>query len=257
LESYLRAFIAAFALMIAVLASLTQVRAADGGTIDGWKLQQWKREDGIIDVYLCKTAVRIVIPKNGLNVQASAPWKEACLYCTKTNNIFKTPLAKFRNPYLSTMAIFDGGSITDIPLALKGPTKHLGIPCVSYVDVPGFSQRQMAKKKNGSITDRAPLTFNYVVSDNFKVDPEIGHLMSAFYAMPRTTSVPLQFTLTNVILEPGAELKTSSCKKLKLKASDFKLPPGLKEVKESMAVLVPDNSDGSLDLLMMGRSKVK
>jgi hypothetical protein len=252
--SYLRAFL--LATVIAVLASVAPSQAADGD-LDGWKLSQWVREDGFIDVSICKSAVRIFIPKNGLVVLAAAPWKEANLYCTKTGNIFKTTPAKFHNPYLSAMAMFDGGSIADIDAVLKGPTKSLDIPCRSYIAPPAFSQRQMAKFKNGTIAGRAPLKIEYVVTDHFKTDPHVGQIISRFYALPQTDSVPLQLNYTTVTLDPLKQLNTSSCKKVKIKASDFKLPPGLKAVGDGRSVLVPDNSDGALDLMMMGQSKVK
>lgn len=45
--------------------------------------------------------------------------------------------------------------------------------------------------------------------------------------------------------------------KVKIKPSDFKVPPGLKTVSDGQLVLVPDSEDSGLELMMMGRSKVK
>jgi hypothetical protein len=252
--SYLRSFLVAS--LLTALALFAPARAADGG-LDGWKLAQWSREAGNFEVYICQSGVRMIIPKNGLIVVACAPWQEVSLYCSKTGNIYKTTLPKFRNPYLSTMSIFEGGLLADIGVGLKGPIKIVDIPSKCYVERPGFTQSQLAKFRNGTIASRAPLSVEYIVSDYFKTDPDVGHIMSRFYALPQTGSVPLQFTYKDMAANPGKQLITTSIKSVKLKASDFKAPVGLKVVKEAMAVLVPNSSDGALDLMMMGQSKVK
>ncbi len=220
-------------------------------------LQQWQREDGIVEVFMCKTAVRIFIPKNGLCVVASAPWKETSLYCTKTHNVYKSPTSNFHNPYLSAMAMFDGGSFADVHVVLKGSTKILDIPAKTYIEPPGFSQRQVAKHRGGIVADRAPLKLEFVATDYFKTDPHIDQIISQFYALPHCQGVPLNLSYTTVEAVALKQLTTSKCKKVKIKASDFALPPGLKAVNDGRSVLVPDSQDGGLDLMMMGGSKVK
>jgi hypothetical protein len=250
----LRAFLAAA--VVTALASFAPAQAADG-QLDGWKLAQWSREEGNLDVCICKSAVRIFIAKSGLVVLACAPWKEVDFYCTKTGKVFKTPMAKFHNPWSGTMALWDGGGLSSIDLVLKGPIKIKDIPCQMYVQTPGFSRRQMARYTSASTADRSPMTVEYAVSDDFKTAPQVGQIVSRFYALPSTSSLPIQFTYTSVVYRLHKQLTMSACKKAKFKASDFKLPPGLKIVNDGMAVIVPDNSDGGLDLMMMGRSKVK
>jgi hypothetical protein len=60
------------AVVIALL-SIAPVQAADT-MLDGWKLSQWCRGDCNLDVYVTKSAVRMVIPKNGLVVLSFAPY---------------------------------------------------------------------------------------------------------------------------------------------------------------------------------------
>lgn len=246
-------------LIAALLYSLTQVApvAANDGEVDGWILSQTVRETGNLQVYVCKSALRIYMPKNGLVVLASAPWKEAALYCTKTGNIYRTKLSDFHNPYIKTMTMFDGEALCDVEVALKGTTESVGLPCKYYIEKPGFKQKQLAKKRNGTVTGRAPLELKYIVTDELKLDPHIGQTISKFYSLPSTDSVPLQFIYINVVHERDTQLTTLSCKRAKLRTAQFRVPPGLKAVNEGMSVLVPDRSDGALDLMMMGQSKVK
>jgi len=223
---------------------------------DGWKLEQWSRETGRLDVYVEKSAVRIFVPKSGMTVIASEPWQEAYIYCGKTGKIFKSPVAKFRNPYIGALALFDGGILADIKTVAKGPAKVKDISCQAYVETAGFSKRQLDKYKAGQVAARAPMHLEYMITNQLKVDPHVGQIMSKFYAVPTTSSVPLQFKFTSVKLENNEQLLTYSCKKIKIKASEFRLPPGLKAVNDGMKILTPDNSADGLDLMMMG-TKVK
>jgi hypothetical protein len=250
----LRAFV--LSLVLAAYTSIAPTLAADS-EVDGWKLTQWEREIGILDVYFTKSSVRLFCAKNGLTIVASAPWKDVSMYCSKTGNVFSSPMDKFRNPYLNTISMFDGGNFTDIKVVLKGQSKQLDLACQTFIEPPNFSQRQLAKYKNGMIIGRAPFSLEFVTTNQFNLDPQVGRIISRFYALPQTDSVPIRLTYTSVSREAEKQLTTSACKKIKMKASDFKVPPGLKQVKDGQLVIVPDNEDGALDLMMMGRSKVK
>jgi len=225
--------------------------------VDGWFLGQNARETGRTDVFVSKRALRIYVPKSGLTVVATYPWRQVAMYCTKTGNLCKTNLKDFRNPYLRSMALFDGSSLSDFEATEKGDIQKLGLQCKELVEPRGFAKHQIAKYKQGQTGARTPSTFQYIVTRSLPADPQIGLILSRFFALPLTNAVPLQFIYTNVKGEPEKNLQISIVKETKYKSSDFKIPTGLKEVKEEITVLVPDTSDGALDLMMMGRSKVK
>jgi hypothetical protein len=254
--SHLRAVSLAIVCAFAFLAFFVPVQAAES-ELECWKLSQWTREDGNLDLYVSKSAVRIFCPKNGLCVVAAAPWKEVSLFCTKTGNAFKTTPEKFHNPYLTAMGLFQGGSFAEIIVALRGPVKHLDLPCRMMIEQPGFSQRQISRHKSAIIGNRSPLKLEYIVTNYFKADPHVGQVISKFYTTPVTNSVPLELTYTTMVSTQEKQLTTSSCKRIKVNASEFTVPAGMKAVNDSKKVLVPDQSDGSLDLMMMGRSKFK
>jgi len=230
---------------------------ASSGVIDGWLLSQRAREEGAIEVKLCKTGVKLTVSKSGLVVLAAAPWRDAYMYCLKTNNIFKMPVDKFTNPYLRTMVMFDGGALAEIETVEKGKIKSVDIECNLLTEKPGFAEHQLAKRRQGQIAARAPMNILYVVTDHFKVDRRISHILAKMYAVPVTDRIPLQFNYTNVSHEKDKQLTTTQVKAAKLKASDFLPPSGLKSVKDGMSVLVPEDSDPGLDLMMMGRTKIK
>ncbi|MBS1990902.1 MAG: hypothetical protein JSS83_10320 [Cyanobacteria bacterium SZAS LIN-3] len=225
--------------------------------IDGWRLSQHNREVGNVQTEVCKHGVRITVAKSSLVVIATAPWKEAYLFCTKTGNIYKTPVEKFANPYLRSMALFDGGSLTDCQTIPKGPIESVGVDCQLRTEKPGFAEKQLAKRKQGLIAARSAMNIKHIVTDKFKADPRIAHIMAKMFAIPVCDSVPLQFTFTSVSYELQNQLNTTKVTPIKIKLSDFHPPAGLKEVKEGIAVLVPEESDGALDLMMMGRTKTK
>gem|GEM_PF-2465109 len=231
--------------------------ASTGANVNGWFLSQRAREEGNIDVELCKTGVRMTVSKSGLVILAAAPWRDAYMYCLKTHNIFKMPLEKYANPYMRTMVMFDGGALAETETVERGKETSVGIECKLLTEKPGFAKRQLEKRRQGQIAPRSPMTIQYLVTDHFKVDPRISHIMAKVYAVPVTDSVPLQFNYTNVSREKDKQLSTTAVKPAKFKASDFQPPAGLKTVKDGMAVLVPEDSDPGLDLMMMGRTKLK
>jgi hypothetical protein len=251
-------------ILTAILLSLSlgcaQAAEPDHGQqtqIDGWLLHQRNRTDGGLDVAVSKNNLRIIIPKNGLTMLACAPWKEVAIYCTKTKNIYRTSASEFRNPYLRAMSLFDGHTKTDVPIVLKGPCEDLAMPCNTYVARPGFEREQRLRRKNQLVNAGAPVEITYINTGALHCDPHIGKLMSRFYALPEMEDIPLQFRYVDTSQEKSVELSTTSCKKTRFKACDFKVPAGLTPVKDAMTVLVPDNKNGELDLMMMGQTKVK
>ncbi|MBP9090787.1 hypothetical protein KBI23_07125 [bacterium] len=224
--------------------------------LDGWELAQRVRLTGSTNVSFCKTAVRIVVPKSGLVVTAAAPWKVAYFFCKETNKIYKVPFERITNPYNKLMSFSSANELAAIKVVLKGPARFLGRPCLSYVEPPGLGQKLAALHKKGEVDSRVPLKLEYIVSDDFKVDPHIGWFVARFCALPQTNSVPLQLKYTTVNNQKAVEIETYQCKKVKLNPSDFEPPHGLKAVSDSCNVLVPDSSDGALEM-MMGHSKLK
>jgi hypothetical protein len=211
---------------------------------------------GSVNVAFCKTAVRIVVPKSGLVVVTTAPWKVAYYYCKKTGNICKIQYEKIANPYNKLMSLSAANELSAIKVVPKGPATYLGRPCLSYIEPPGLGQTLTDLHKKGEVDGRAPLKLEYIVSDDYKIDPHVGWFVSRFFALPQTNSVPLQLKYTTVINRQAVEIETYQCKRIRLKATDFQPPSGLKAVSDSCKVVVTENSDGALEM-MMGRSQVK
>ncbi|MBU6453692.1 MAG: hypothetical protein KGS72_18070 [Cyanobacteria bacterium REEB67] len=235
---------------------LSTVPAQSANTdVEGWELTQRVRLTGNIDVSICKTGVRLFVPENGLVIIAAAPWKEAYFYCKKTGNIYKTPFARVTNPYLKAMALWTGSEFSAVKVVLKGPVKSLGRPCLRYVEAPGSEQQLASQYKKGEIDGRAPKRLEYIVTNYFDTDPHVGWFIARFCTLPSTDRVPLQFKYTSVDEHSATELATYSCKRVKLKSTDFEPPHGLNLVNDSCQVLVPDNSEGSIDM-MMGQTKI-
>ncbi|MBU6452228.1 MAG: hypothetical protein KGS72_10645 [Cyanobacteria bacterium REEB67] len=230
---------------------------AQQSQIEGWLLHQQNRTDGGLDVSVSKNNLRIFIPKNGLTLLAGAPWKEVAIYCTKTKNIYRTSASEFRNPYLRAMSLFDGHTKTEVPIVFKENCEDLAMPCKTYTARPGFDREQMLRRKNQLVNAGAPVEITYITTGSLHCDPHVGRLMSRFYAIPEMDDVPLQFRYVDTSQKKSVELSTATCKKSKFKSSEFDIPSGLKPVKDAMAVLVPDNRNGELDLMMMGQTRVK
>lgn len=240
-----------------LLALSSAVRAGAVETeIEGWKLTQRGRLTGNIDVFFCRSAVKIVIPKNGLTVVCSAPWKEASYFCKGTGAVFSTPFDKVSNPYVKAMALCGGGELSEIKVVASGPAKSIGLTCREYAEDPQLIKGIRAACKAGEISGRAPTKIAYLLASDLPVDPHIGRLMARFFALPQAEGIPLQFNYDSMTDHKCIELASYACKQAKLKPSDFTVPKGLKTVSDACKVLVPDNSDEALDM-MMGQSKLK
>jgi hypothetical protein len=222
--------------------------------IDGWQLQQKSRLGGKIDLFVCKSAVRIVFPKNGMVFLAAAPWKQTYLYCTRTGHVFKSSFSHVSSPYTRAMAFFDGTELSQIKVQFKGPEDLLGFPSRLFVETPEQEKRLREMYKNKEVTGRTPGKLKYVVTDYFKTEPQVGLAISRFFAFPETRSVPLQFTFTTLSNEPFEELVTLSCKPIKMSSGGFVLPSGLKTVIDGRMVLVPEHAeeDSGFNLLLGG-----
>ena len=227
--------------------------------IDGWLLHQRLRIGGSVDLFLSKSALRLVLTKSGLVFVASAPWQEAYIYCKATGRIYRTSFSKLSSPYVGSMALFDGNILSQLKVVSRGKGETAGITCKLFSELPGEDKRLIALYKRGEITGRTPAKLKYLVTDQLKLAPQIATAISRFYALPDTGYVPLEFSFLNVADEKGEELSTSSCKAVKLNPADFTPPPGLKAVTDSRLVLVPDQSDeeNGIDLMMMGRTHTK
>jgi len=245
------------AIATSIMAAPLPVQAA--GAIDGWKLQQWLRIGGDVELCISKSAMRMTISKSKLVLLASAPWKDAYIYCKNTGRIYKTPFSKIASPYLGAMALWDGGVTTQVKVIPAKQEEMVGIKCQVLSEPPGQQKRLTELFRKGDLTGRAPGKLKYRVTDQLKTPPQIGAALARFYALPETQSVPLEFNCTTVSGDKNEELKTYACKPTKFSEADFALPKGLKEVNDARLVLVPDSSEegNGIDLMMMSRSGVK
>jgi hypothetical protein len=229
------------------------------GDLDGWELEQKLRIVGKIDLFVCRSAVRIDFPKSGMVFVATSPWKEAYFYCRRTGHMFKTSFRQVSSPYAGTMDLADGCKLSQLKAVFRCAQVAAGIPGKLFVEPPGQEERLKALYKSGELTARMPAKLKYIVSDYFKTPPEIGAVISRIYILPETESVPLQFSFTNLVHEPGVELTTYSCKPARLSRNVIAPPRGLKAVKDARLVIVPENAqdDSAMNLMLMERKPLR
>jgi hypothetical protein len=223
-----------------------------GPKVHGYMLRQRSRAEGALEVYVSKSSVRLEIIKNGFILISAAPWREVTMYCTRTHNFYKCPFQQIRNPYLKLRNMYDGGAMTDLPLVPNGEGSICNLKTKVFVQKPGFEMTQMSRRSNNMIASRAPRRVTYQTTTALKCDPQVGFLLSRFYALPETNEVPLELTYVAVEDKNKIELETSTCKKTEIAIADFTLPTGYKQVKDALQVIVPDNKDGELDMMMFG-----
>ena len=137
-----------------------------------------------MSVSLSKTHLRMFIPKSGLTILSSAPWKDVFLFCTKTGNVYRTSGSVFRNPYLSTREIFDGGTLANIKVIAAGTAKKFELDCKKYIEPPGFSKIQMQKRKADMIASRSPFSLSYLVTKPAKNRPRAGTVNESLLCHP-------------------------------------------------------------------------
>lgn len=226
-------FIIAFSVSLcgSLSAGLTSPALADD---KGWVLTQRSANFGDQYVYISPNGLKLVSPKQGVNIVTSAPEWNVALYNDKTRMYYSTSFAKWMQD-LDRKLAGRGQDMSQRKWTKAGSHNVAGLQATQYVVEGGTSQ--MAAKHSAGIRHA-----DCWISDDIAVPPQISQMLAKVYGLPDTRTFPLKVstvstsgTLTNML----DTYRTQVCP---IPSHYFGLPQGYRRADSEAEVMVDDET---------------
>ncbi len=200
----------------------------------GWVLTQRSANFGDQYVYISPTGLKLVSPKQGVNIVTSAPDWNVALYNDKTRMYYSTSFAKWMQD-LDRKLAGRGQDMSQRKWTKSGSHNIAGLQATQYVVEGGTAQ--MAAKHSAGIRHA-----DCWISDDIAVPPQISQMLAKVYGLPDTRTFPLKVstvstsgTLTNML----DTYRTQVCP---IPAHYFGLPQGYRRADSEAEVMVDDET---------------
>lgn len=210
---------------------------------DGWRIKQNCVYQGELQITMCDYGLKVYNPRTDFTSLYIAPFTEVVHYDVHNKMMCRVPAAKNDNPYIKSVALFDGLILSDTPFEKSVPVQVCALPALRYTTSEKYAVDQTKLVAARTIRDNEVKVGTYEVLTSIKVDPRELRFFARFYGLPYRNAMPALFKYTNVAGILHIHLTTSSCLHAKIRESEFEIPPNLKVVRTSNEVLTGGNAD--------------
>lgn len=199
----------------------------------GWVLTQRSANFGDQYVYISPTGLKLVSPKQGVNIVTSAPEWNVALFNDKTRMYYSTSFAKWMQELDRKLA----GRGQDMSLRkwTKGGSHTVaGLQATQYVMEGGTAQ--MAKHAAGI------RHADCWISNDIAVPPQISQMLAKVYGLPDTRTFPLKVSAVTTSGALTSMLDTYRTQNCPIPVNYFGLPQGYRRADSEAEVMVDDET---------------
>ncbi|MFA6213231.1 MAG: hypothetical protein WC714_27600 [Candidatus Obscuribacterales bacterium] len=230
-------------------ASTSKLASADGK--DSFRVFQHSKPSGEEEIWVSPHGIKIINLRNRYYSLFTKPYTEVHSYNSKTKKIFTIPIKKYKSPYASSMALLKAITFTEIKTSKYKEATYKGCSA-NYSNIPkDVMLQRMKERSTGDLVSRAPLLFEIVTSNKLVIAPPAARLVYLYYGLPQKTGIPFDMSYETFGRKKHQYLTTDRVEAKSFKASDFLPPSNYIKAKNDGDVLLDNDSEGSMNLMIM------
>lgn len=219
--------LAAFA--IVALVSAAPARADDSG----WVLTQRSANFGDQYVYVSPQGLKLVSPKQQVNIVTCAPSWNVCFYNDRTHSFYATTFQQWMAELDHKLA-GRGSDMSERKWNKSSDSNIAGVKATEYVMNGGYLT---PSTKKSSIRHA-----NCWISEQITIPPQVSQMLAKVYGLPDTRTFPLKVSYVNTSGALNNMLDTYRAQACPIPTSYFGVPSNYKRCASEAEVMMDDET---------------
>jgi hypothetical protein len=208
----------------------------------GYELVQFDLETDKTVVQVSRFGLRIENPKGHTVIVSNPPKWDVVVFSTQTRRMCRTELKNFTGEYHLFFTMFVAPAYADAPFERHGTSTVNGLKVDCYRTLAAYQLQQFASLQKHQIEATFPSQIEYCSCPSLPSTPAIEFVLQSIHRLPKEDGIPMRLTYQSLNGHKVSALNTLAYREKNYTSDNFKIPLGLKNVKNVAAIRADEGS---------------